>query len=83
MGATSMNAEKLQSSGTGQYQYRVVYSNGLGDPVETLIGSFDVLDQTDKSTLDELCKFVQSTIDMDCRDILFIYLENTITNITD
>ncbi|MBX2825869.1 MAG: hypothetical protein KTR33_14145 [Gammaproteobacteria bacterium] len=78
-----MNAEKMPSGGTGQYQYRVVYSNGLGDPVETLIGSFDLLDQEDPDILDEVCQFVQSAIDMDCRKILFIYLENTITNSID
>jgi len=73
-----MNNETVFTQGTEQYQYRVVYSNGLDEPVEALIGSFEPLDIDDPDLLDELCQFVQGTLDMDCRRVLFVYLEDTV-----
>ena len=53
--------------------YRVVYLNGLNEPVETLIGASSDLVVDAEDTIEQVCQFIQSTIDLDCRRVLFLY----------
>lgn len=66
--------------GATGFRYRVVYSNGLDEPVETLIGSSEALELDNETVSDAVCKFVQSAIDMDCRRLLFVYQEFPFTS---
>lgn len=76
----SDHAEPISGSGAAAFQYRVVYSNGLNEPVETLIGSSAVLALDDEDVSEMVCQFVQRSIDMDCRQLLFIYQEFPFTD---
>lgn len=56
--------------------YRVVYLDGLNKPVETLVGTDQLLDVDDPSVLDTVTEFIQQGVDLDCRRVLFLYLES-------
>lgn len=56
--------------------YRVVYLDGLNHPVEILLGCDTLLATNDPGVLDSVAEFIQQTIDLDCRRVLFIYLES-------
>ncbi len=55
--------------------YRVVYLDGLGLPVETVVGASESFDTESPDMLDEVCRFIQHGIDLDCRRVLFMYEE--------
>jgi len=64
---------KVEQLYASKLYYRVVYLDGLGKPVEALIGASEALNCDSGAVLESVCHFIQQGIDMDCRRVLFIY----------
>ncbi len=59
----------------GRHKYIVVYANGMNEPIEISVladRKLAVDDPEDKETVEQ---FIQSSLDMDCRRLLFMYYD--------